>query len=89
MLTELRIQDFAIIDHLSLNFSDGLIIFTGETGAGKSIIIDAMSTLLGSRADTTMIRTGAEYALVEGAFYLSEDVRGPVQAILEREGLAG
>jgi DNA repair protein RecN (Recombination protein N) len=87
MLTELRIQDFAIIDHLSLNFSDGLIIFTGETGAGKSIIIDAMSTLLGSRADTTMIRSGAEYALVEGAFFLSEDVRGPVQAILERENL--
>ena len=70
MLKELRIQDFAIIDHLSLDFSAGLIIFTGETGAGKSIIIDAMSTLLGSWADATMIRTGAEYASVEGAFYL-------------------
>jgi DNA repair protein RecN (Recombination protein N) len=87
MLKELRIQDFAIIDHLSLDFSAGLIIFTGETGAGKSIIIDAMSTLLGSRADTTMIRTGAEYALVEGTFYLAEEVRRPVQAILEREDL--
>ena len=87
MLKELRIQDFAIIDQLSLDFSAGLIIFTGETGAGKSIIIDAMSTLLGSRADATMIRTGAEYALVEGTFYLPEEVRGPVMAILEREDL--
>jgi DNA repair protein RecN (Recombination protein N) len=87
MLTELHIQDFAIIDQLALKFSAGLIIFTGETGAGKSIIIDAMSTLLGSRADATMIRSGAEYALVEGTFHLSKPVRGPVQAILEREGL--
>ncbi len=87
MLTELRIQDFAIIERLSLNFSDGLIIFTGETGAGKSIIIDAMSTLLGSRADTTMIRTGAEFALIEGTFRVAEDVREPVQAILAQEDL--
>ena len=51
MLSELRIDDFAIIDRLRLTFSDGLVIFTGETGAGKSIIIDAVDLLMGGRAD--------------------------------------
>jgi len=56
MLTELFIEDFAIIERLDLSFEPGLITFTGETGAGKSIIIDAVETLLGGRADSTMIR---------------------------------
>ncbi len=87
MLTELRIENFAIIDKLDLRMGPGLITFTGETGAGKSIIIDAMGTLLGSRADTTMIRAGAEQANIEGSFYLSDEVRVPVNTILEREAL--
>ena len=87
MLTEIRIQDFAIIDHLSLRFDQGLIIFTGETGAGKSIIIDAVGTLLGSRADTTMVRSGAKYALVEGVFQIPERVRPQVHEILKKEDL--
>ena len=52
MLTELRIENFAIIDQLELQFAPGLITFTGETGTGKSIIMGALETLLGSRADT-------------------------------------
>lgn len=87
MLTELRIENFAIIDHLELSFNSGLIIFTGETGAGKSILIDAVEMLLGERADTTLIRSQSDYALVEGSFYLMGIVQDPVNGILEREGL--
>jgi DNA repair protein RecN (Recombination protein N) len=87
MLTELHIQNFAIIDRLDVNFQSGLITFTGETGAGKSIIIDAVETLLGGRADVTLIRTGAERASVEAAFLIPEAVRPEVEAILEREDL--
>ena len=54
MLTELRIQNFAIIDRLELRFGPGLIILTGETGAGKSIILDAVEMLIGGRADATV-----------------------------------
>ena len=57
MLTELHIQNFAIIDKLDLRFDSGLIILTGETGAGKSIILDAVVMLIGGKADTTFVRT--------------------------------
>ena len=87
MLIELRIRDYAIIDELNLEFGPGLIIFTGETGTGKSIIIDAVELFLGGRADTVSIRTGADTALIEGTFNLQEPVRQQVEAILEREGL--
>ena len=65
MLTHLSIRDFAIIESLSLDFHQGFHIVTGETGAGKSILIEAMSLALGSRADTTFVRTGAAKATVE------------------------
>lgn len=87
MLIELRIENFAIIDHLELTFASGLITFTGETGAGKSIIIDAVEIMLGGRVETTMIRTGAERANVEAIFHIPAVVREPVRATLEREGL--
>ena len=67
MLKELRIQNFAIIDKLDLKFGSGLIILTGETGAGKSIILDAVTMLIGGRAETTAIRTETEYAFVEAS----------------------
>jgi DNA repair protein RecN (Recombination protein N) len=87
MLTELRIENFAIIDRLELSFKPGLIAFTGETGAGKSIIIDAVETLLGGRTEAGMVRAGAERATVEGVFHLPAAGRAEIAAILEREDL--
>jgi DNA repair protein RecN (Recombination protein N) len=87
MLTELRIENFAIIDRLELGFEAGLIIFTGETGAGKSIIMDAVEMLLGGRAETTVIRTDADRANVEGVFKITGDSGEPVSEILKREDL--
>ena len=87
MLTELRITNFAIIDHLELHFDTGLITFTGETGAGKSIIIDALEALLGGRIDATWVRTEADRALVEGEFRIPPAVREPIHSILTREEL--
>jgi DNA repair protein RecN (Recombination protein N) len=87
MLSELRIENFAIINKLELNFHRGLNIFTGETGAGKSIIIDAVETILGSRADATMVRSGADRAIIEGSFELSEETSICVRKILDQEGL--
>ena len=87
MLSELRIHDFAIIDQLELKPGPGLIILTGETGAGKSIILDAVVMLIGGRAETATIRTEAEVALVEGVFTLSGPEKEQVLAILKREDL--
>jgi DNA repair protein RecN (Recombination protein N) len=87
MLTRLRINDFAIIDFLELQFDSGLITFTGETGAGKSIIIDAVEAILGGRVDLTMIRTGASRSDLEGEFRLSGQIRDPILEILAREDL--
>lgn len=87
MLTELRIENFAIIDRLELEFGHGLIAFTGETGAGKSIIMDALEMLLGGRAETSVIRAQAERATVEGVFKLSGITREVVNEILRREDL--
>jgi DNA repair protein RecN (Recombination protein N) len=87
MLSELRIDNFAIIDRLELSFDSKLITFTGETGAGKSIIIDAVEAVMGGRVEANMIRSGAERANVEAVFRIPEVVRAPLRAILEREGL--
>jgi DNA repair protein RecN (Recombination protein N) len=87
MLSELRIDDFAIIERLQLALSPGLVVFTGETGAGKSIIIDAVDLLLGGRADPTFVRAGAEAARVEGTFDLEPELRPAIQALLAREDL--
>ncbi|MFN2152115.1 MAG: DNA repair protein RecN [Anaerolineales bacterium] len=87
MLTELRIENFAIIDQLELQFGAGLAVFTGETGAGKSIIIDALETVLGNRADSTFIRSGAERASIEATFHLVDPVRIPIHELLQTEEL--
>lgn len=87
MLKELHIQNFAIIDRLDLKFGPGLIILTGETGAGKSIILDAVEILVGGRADAAVVRAESEAALVEGMFALSGPEKEAVNAVLRREEL--
>jgi DNA repair protein RecN (Recombination protein N) len=89
MLTELTIRDFAIIDELHLTFPSGFTALTGETGAGKSIILDAMTLALGGRADTSMVRTGCERAYVEAAFELTPAVNALIAPVLAAEELDG
>ena len=90
MLSHLSISNFALIDHLELDLSPGFNALTGETGAGKSIIVDAMSTLLGGRADSDLIRTGSDQALVEGVFTLSGEMQGEfLLPLLEEYGVKG
>lgn len=85
MLLELGIKDFAIIEGLSISFGPGLNIFTGETGAGKSIIMDAVALILGDRASNDVIREGKEEAQVEAAFDASGS--SAVKAVLEEAGI--
>jgi DNA repair protein RecN (Recombination protein N) len=81
MLKSLEIKDYALIDHTEIEFGKGLNIITGETGAGKSILIDAMSLLLGERASTEVIRKGAQKAFVEGIFDVESNLK--VKSLLE------
>ncbi len=87
MLEELRIQNFAVIDRLELQFGPGFNVITGETGAGKSILIDAVELLLGGRADTAVVRAGSDRSRVEGLIKLEPPARLGVMATLEREDL--
>ena len=87
MLTELRIENFAIIQKLELQPGSGLLIFTGETGAGKSIILDAIMALVGGRVDSTMVRQGEDRASLEAVFRLPETSREQIILILKREEL--
>lgn len=81
MLKNLSIKNYALIDQLDLEFGTGLNVITGETGAGKSIIIDALSLILGERATTEEIRTGAEKTIVEGIFTITGNKK--VQRLLK------
>jgi DNA repair protein RecN (Recombination protein N) len=87
MLEEIRIHNFAIIDSLELEFDRGLNVITGETGAGKSIIIDAVELLLGGKPDAAMIRAGQDKAVIEGVFGLAGRAKEAVAPILKAEGL--
>ena len=87
MLAELIITDFAIIHELQLRLAPGFNVLTGETGAGKSIIIDAVSVLLGGRVESQMVRAGAAGAIVEGMFYLSAAAHAAIDPILEENDL--
>jgi DNA repair protein RecN (Recombination protein N) len=84
MLKELSIKNFTIIENLHICFSDGLTILSGETGAGKSIIINAVNLLLGSRASAKLIRTGVETAELEALFKITPESR--VFKILDEQG---
>ncbi len=70
MLSQLNIKNIALIEQLSLDLAGGLTIMTGETGAGKSIVLDALSLVLGRRADSSLIRSGADKAMVTASFQL-------------------
>ncbi|MBM3463707.1 MAG: DNA repair protein RecN [Armatimonadetes bacterium] len=76
MLAEINIQDFAIVDRLHLALEEGLNVLTGETGAGKSIVVDALGFVLGARAGASVVRPGAKLARVEALFEASPEVRG-------------
>lgn len=85
MLSELRIRNFALIDRLTVRLGPGLNVLTGETGAGKSIIVGALSLLLGERASADVVRAGEERASIEGVFDVAG--RAEVAAVLEERGI--
>ncbi len=85
MLLELRIKNFVIIDSLTVSFTNGLNILTGETGAGKSILIDAISGILGEKITTDMIRTGFDRASLEATFDISK--MNEVKTLLDESGI--
>src|SRR5438477_10015713 len=86
MLLGLTIRDVVLIDRLSLAFRPGLCVLTGETGAGKSILLDALGLALGRRADASLVRPGAEQAVVAAEFVVEPD--HPAAAILREAGMS-
>ena len=68
MLTHLTVQNFVLIDKLDLSFDGGLSVFTGETGAGKSILLDALSLVLGARGETRFVRKNEKQAIISASF---------------------
>ena len=87
MLAELRLENYAVIDNLAVEFSAGLNLLTGETGAGKSILIDALALLLGEKASTDVIRTGAERAVISAVFEVESCAEKRASKILETNGI--
>ncbi len=99
MLTSLRVRDLAVLEDVEVAFGEGLTVLTGETGAGKSLVVDALLLLAGGRADPALVRAGAERLVVEGAFDcddpevraalagagLVEDGKGPFEVVVRRE----
>jgi len=85
MLKSFEVKDYALIEHISVEFGSGLNIITGETGAGKSILIDAMGLLLGERASTEVVRKGANKSVVEGIFNIEENKK--VKNLLEESDI--
>ena len=87
MLIELRLENYAVIDNLAVEFAPGLNLLTGETGAGKSILIDALALLLGDKASSEVIRSGAERALISAVFEVEGAAEKTVAKILEANGI--
>lgn len=84
MLSEIYVKDFVLIDNVDLPFCEGMSAFTGETGAGKSLLIDAIGILCGDRINTAMIKQGKDKAVIEGVFHISP--KHPANALLEEAG---
>jgi DNA repair protein RecN (Recombination protein N) len=104
VLTSLRVRDLAVLEDVEVAFAEGLTVLTGETGAGKSLVVDALTLLAGGRADPSLVRAGAERLVVEGAFdcddpearailteggLLEEGGRGAFEVVVRREVAAG
>ena len=104
MLTSLRVRDLAVLEDVEVAFGEGLTVLTGETGAGKSLVVDAVMLLAGGRADPALVRAGAERLVVEGAFdcddvearrslveagLLEDGGAGPFEVVVRREVAAG
>jgi DNA repair protein RecN (Recombination protein N) len=87
VLVELRLENYAVIDNAAVEFASGLNLLTGETGAGKSILIDALALLLGEKASSDVIRTGAEKAVVSAVFECQGSAQDSVEKVLQRNGL--
>jgi DNA repair protein RecN (Recombination protein N) len=87
MLISLHIHDLAVIEHADIEFAPGLNVLTGETGSGKSIVVDALGLLLGNRADASAVRTGSSRALVSGVFNSNGRANACVQRLLSSAGL--
>ncbi len=87
MLVEFRLENYAVIDNAAVEFASGLNLLTGETGAGKSILIDALALLLGEKASSEVIRTGAERALVSAVFACEGRAGDAIEKVLEQNGL--
>jgi DNA repair protein RecN (Recombination protein N) len=87
VLTELRLENYAVIDNLVVEFGAGLNLLTGETGAGKSILIDALALLLGEKASTDVIRAGAERAVISAVFEAEGPAERALQRLLDANGL--
>ena len=87
VLIEMRLENYAVIDNLAVEFGYGLNLLTGETGAGKSILVDALALLLGDKASSDVIRTGAERAVVSAVFEAEGAAEKPLERILESNGL--
>ena len=87
MLVELRLENYAVIDNLAVEFASGLNLLTGETGAGKSILIDALTLLLGDKASVDVIRSGGERAVISAVFEIESASAKTVNRILEDNGL--
>jgi DNA repair protein RecN (Recombination protein N) len=87
VLVELRLENYAVIDHLAVEFGRGLNLLTGETGAGKSIVVDALALLLGDKASSDLIRAGADRAVVSAVFEVEGATEGQLGKILESNGL--
>ena len=87
MLAELRLENYAVIDNLAVEFAAGLNLLTGETGAGKSILIDALALLLGEKASADVIRAGADRAVISAVFEIDDKTEKIAARILEANGI--
>jgi DNA repair protein RecN (Recombination protein N) len=87
VLVELRLENYAVIDNAAVEFASGLNLLTGETGAGKSILIDALALLLGEKASSDVIRSGAERAVVSAVFETEAEAGDAIEKVLEKNGL--